>query len=103
MPSPSLRAHVAPRQQVLVRQLLVELVAADARQVVALGIEEQLVEDLARRIGARRLAGPQQVVDAVQRLFLRVRRILAQRVADHVRLVLHRDHEDLERLEGGAS
>ncbi len=98
---PQALAHVAPRQQELVGQLLVELVAPHPRQVVALGVEEQLVEDLAGRVGARRLARAQQVVDAVERLLLRLRRVLAQRVADDVGLVLHRDDEHLEGLEAG--
>ena len=37
----------------------------------------------------------------MQRLFLRARGILAQRVADDVGFVLHRDHEDLELFERG--
>ena len=83
------------------RQLLIELVASDAGQVVTLGVEEQLVQDLARRIRARRLAGPQQVVDAVERFLLRLGRVLAQRVAHDVGLVLLRDHEHRERFEPG--
>ena len=38
-------------------ELVVELQTADRREVVALGIEEQVVEELLRRLERRRIAG----------------------------------------------
>src|SRR5256886_16073956 len=65
---------------------LVDLVAAHPPQVVPLGVEEQPLERLPRRLEVRRLARPQQRVDLLQRLGLRVRRVLEQRVLDERRL-----------------
>jgi hypothetical protein len=48
------RAHIEVDVETEAR---VQLVAADARQVVALGIEEELVEQSARVVNARRLTG----------------------------------------------
>ena len=51
-------------------QARVELVAADAREVVALGVEEQLVEQVARVVDRRRLARALLLEQLDQRAFL---------------------------------
>ena len=51
-------------------QARVELVAADAREVVALGVEEELVEQVARVVDARRLARALLLEQLDQRAFL---------------------------------
>ena len=50
------------------RQLLIELIAAHMRQIVALGIEEQGVDQAGGGFHRRRLAGTQLVVNLNQRL-----------------------------------
>src|SRR5258705_4320583 len=49
---------------------LIDLVAADTTQVVALRREEQSLERLFRRERVRRVAGPQQPVDLLERELL---------------------------------
>ena len=73
----------------------VELVAADAREVVALGIEEQLVQQRARVVHRRRLAGALLLEQLDQRALLRARDlgVGVDRVADVQAVV-----EELEDL-----
>ena len=54
----------------------------DARQVVALGVEEQVVEDRGRGLDRRRIARPQAPVDVDDRLFAGHRLVGVQRVVD---------------------
>ena len=65
-------------------QARVELVAADAREVVALGIEEELVQQRARVVDARRLAGALLLEQLDERALLGLRRLGVglDRVAD---------------------
>ena len=67
----------------------VELVATDACQVVALGVEEQLVQQRARVFDTRRLAGTLLLEQLNQRAFLRARllSVRVDRVANVVRVV----------------
>ena len=65
-------------------ELLVDLVTADAAEIVLLRIEEQALEKRAGVRGGRRIARTQAAVDILQRLFLVVRRILLQRLDDGV-------------------
>ena len=67
-------------------QALVDLVAANATQVVTLGREKQSLQRLTRRLAIRRIAGTEKRVDLLQRLFVRVRRILCECVLDQHRL-----------------
>ena len=62
----------------------VELVAADAREVVALGVEEQLVEQRLRVVDARRLARALLLEELDQRALFGARdlRVRVDRVAD---------------------
>jgi hypothetical protein len=60
----------------------VELHAADGREVVALAVEEQVVEQVLGGVLGRRLAGTHHAVDLDQRLEARLGRIDAQRVGD---------------------
>ena len=62
-------------------QLVVELQPADLREVVALGIEEEVVEERRRGLERRRIAGAQAPVDLEDRLLGRVDLVLQQRVA----------------------
>src|SRR5207247_1687870 len=71
---------------------LIDFVAADPPQVVALGMEEQPLQRLARRLKIRRFARAQQRVDLRQRLRFRVRRILGERVLAQWRLAPARRH-----------
>ena len=65
---------------------LVDLVAAHPAEVVALGVEEQLLELLPRGLQVGRVARPEQGVDLLQGLGLAVGRVLGQRVLDQRRL-----------------
>ncbi len=96
-------------------QALVDLVAADASEVVALRREEEALQRLFRRLLVRCVAWPQEGIDRVERLalarigvrapslllalfggdVLRVGRVLADRVLDQRRLGAARRHEDL--------
>ena len=66
---------------------LVQLVAADLRQVVALRIEEETAQEVARVLERRRLARPLLLEDLDDRLFLAGRRVLVQRDLDEGRVV----------------
>ena len=66
---------------------LVQLVAADLRQVVALRVEEERVEQVARVVDRRRLAGALLLEDLDQRLVLARGRVLLDRVDDVDRVV----------------
>ena len=63
-------------------ELLVELVAADATQVVAPEVEEQALDELAGVVGRGRIAGAQLLVDLDQRLVGRLGEVLVERVRD---------------------
>ena len=76
-----LRQHVRAGD-LLAADAAVELHAADARDVVALVVEEQVVEQVLGRILGRRLAGTHHAIDLDQRLEARLGRIDAQRVGD---------------------
>src|SRR5690606_33146129 len=82
-------------------QALVDLVAADAPEIVALRIEEDALERDARRLQVRRLARPQQRVDRAQGVLFAARRILPQRVAEERALAAARraPGEDLDPLD----
>ena len=60
----------------------IELHAANGRQVVAVGVEEQVLEQVLGRFLGRRLARTHHAVDLDQRLEARGRRIDIQRVGD---------------------
>ena len=66
---------------------LVQLVAADLRQVVALRIEEERAQQVAGVVERRRLARALLLEDLDQRLFLARRRVLLERLLDEVRAV----------------
>ena len=59
-------------------QLLVDLEAPDLGRVVAFGVEVEVVEERAARLGRRRLAGTQLAVEVGQSLFLGVHRVLLE-------------------------
>ena len=95
-------------------ELRVQLQPADAREVVLLRVEEHVLEERPRAVERRRIARPQAAVDLDERFFVRVDRILLQRLADDrpdfvllgeedvdaidVLLLRHRDDARLERL-----
>jgi hypothetical protein len=58
----------------------VELHASDSRQVIALGIEEQVLEQILRGVLGRRLARPHHPVDLYQRVEASLSRVDAQRI-----------------------
>ena len=74
-------------------QLLVDLVAADLRQVVALRVEEQTLQQRAGGIDGGRLAGAEALVQLDQRLFLRGGRVAVERAQHH--LVVAEELDDL--------
>ena len=73
--------RVEPEQRVLLRELLRHLVAADLREVVALRVEEQVLEQRARRVGRGRLARAQLAVDVDERVVDARGVVLVERVA----------------------
>ena len=79
--------EVVPRQHrggrgCLETQTLVDLVATDAAQVVAPGVEENALQRGTRRIDVRRLSGTQERVDLEERRLLGLGWILGQRTLD---------------------
>ncbi len=80
-------------------ELGVQLETAHPREVVLLRVEEHVLEERARAVERRGIARPQPAVDLDERLFVRVDRILLQRLADdRADLVLLRE-EDLEAVD----
>ncbi len=77
-------------------QLVVELQTADAREVVALGVEEQVLEEVGRGVERRRIAGAQATVDVDDRLFLG-RGLVGEQRVPHRRAGEHR--VQVEQLE----
>ena len=83
---------------------LVQLVAADLRQVVALGVEEERAQEVACVVDGRRLARPLLLEDLDERLLLGRGRILLERVDDERRVVEERQQALVRRdveLEAG--
>ena len=80
------RQHAGPVGHVDAEPL-VQLVAADLRQVVALRIEEERAKQVAGVVERRRLARALLLEDLDQRLFLARRRVLLERLLDEVRVV----------------
>lgn len=74
-------------------ELLVDLVAADLRQVVALRVEEQALEQRAGGVDGGRLAGTEALVELDERLFLRGGRVAVERAQHH--LVVAEELDDL--------
>ncbi len=68
----------------LLLQLLVDLVAADLGQVVALGVEEQVLEQAAGRLHRRRLAGAELAVDVEEGVVDRLGVVAVERVPDRL-------------------
>ncbi len=89
-------------------ELVIELQAPDFRQVVALGVEEQVVEEGGRRFLGRRIAGTQAPVDLDYGFFGRAELVLRERQAQRTAAgrVFGEQHFDffyavrLELLEG---
>ncbi len=69
---------------VLVGELLRNLVTTDLGHVVALGVEEEVLDELTRGVGRRRLARTQLAVDVDERLFCARGVVLRERVAHRV-------------------
>ena len=84
-------------------ELVVQLEPADLRQVVALGVEEQVVEQRLRRVEGRRIAGPQAPVDLHDRLFRALELVGEQRVAQVRTDVEVVDEEDLDALDAAVA
>ena len=80
-------------------ELVVQLEAADLREVVALGVEEQVVEERLRRLERGRIARAQAPVDLHDRVFGRLHLVGEQRVAQVAADVEAVDEEDLELLD----
>ena len=80
-------------------ELVVQLEAADLREVVALRVEEQVVEERLRRLERRRIARAEAAVDLHDRLFGRLDLVGEQRVAEVAADVEAVDEEDLELLD----
>ena len=84
----------------------VHLDATDRREVVALGVEEQALEQGFRGLQRRRLAGAHDAIDIDQRVFASLVLVDHQRVADigsdiHVIDRQHRQFGDAELLQQG--
>ncbi len=83
-------------ERLLDPELVVELEPADLGEVVPLGVEEQVDEQVRRRLRRRRITRAQAAVDLHDRLLGRGDLVLHERVAErreHVQVV---DEEDLE-------
>ena len=83
-------------------ELLVDLVATDAAEVVALRIEEQTLEQSLGIRRGRRLAGTEALVDFLERFFFVAGRIFLERADDRAfvdRGVDHADRRDVVLLE----
>ena len=80
-------------------ELVVELQATDARQVVALGVEEQVVEQRLRRIERRLIARAEAAIDLHDRLVGALELVGEQRVAEVRTDVEVVDEEDLDLLD----
>ena len=80
-------------------ELVVELQAPDLRQIVALGVEEEVVEERLRRLERGRIARPQAAVDLHDRVFGRLHLLGEERVAQVRADVEAVDEEDLELLD----
>ena len=80
----------------------VELVAADAREVVALGVEEQAAEHRRGAVERRRLAGALLPEELDQRLFLRAGGVLLDGVLDVYGLVEQLDELVVAAVPHGA-
>ena len=65
-------------------ELLIHLVAADLREIVALRIEEQAIEQRAGAVDGRRLAGTEALVQLDERLFLRGGRVAVEGAQHHL-------------------
>ena len=83
-------------QRLVQLELVVQLQAADLRQVVALGVEEQVVEQVLRRLQRGRITRAQAPVDLHDRLVRRLQLVGDQRVAQVRPDVQVVDEEDLE-------
>ena len=75
-------AQDARARDFLAAHAAIELHAADGRQIVALAVEEQILEQVLGGILGRRFAGTHHAVDFDQRLEARLGRIDAQGVRD---------------------
>ena len=80
-------------------ELVVQLEAADLREVVALGVEEQVVEQVLRRLERRRIARAQAAVDLHDRLVGGLQLVGDERVAQVRADVQVVDEEDLELVD----
>ena len=69
-------------QRLVETQLVVDLVAADLREVVALRVEVEVVEQRAGSLGGDLLARTQLAVDVAERVFLGDDRVLRERLLD---------------------
>ena len=83
-------------------ELGVELQPADPREVVLLRVEEHVLEQRARALERRRIAGPQAPVDLDQRLLVRADRILPQRRREHRADLVLLGEEDLDELDAAS-
>ena len=80
-------------------ELDVELEAADAREVVLLGVEEHALEEVLGGLVGRRVAGAQPPVDLEDRLVLGLVGVLADRVDEDVGREVPVREEDLDFLD----
>ena len=78
-------------------QLLVHLVPSDPRDVVALGVEEQVLEERLRALGRGQFARPELAVDVLESLLLGLDVILLEGVLDRRRVL--EELADLVRAE----
>src|SRR5437764_1483264 len=80
-------------------ELRVELQPADAREVVLLRVEEHVLEERPRAVERRRIAGTQAAVDLDERFFVRVDRILLERLADDRADLVALGEEDIDAVD----
>ncbi len=84
------------RQRRIDAELAVDLVAADLGEVVALGVEVEVLQQVLCRLDRRRLSRAQLLVDVEQRVFAGLDGVLGKRLADRLEIA-----ELLEDLRAG--
>ena len=65
-------------------ELLVDLVATDLRKAIALRVEEQAIEQRARRVDRGRLARTETAIELDERLLFSSSRVAIERTDDHL-------------------
>src|SRR5262249_45401608 len=98
---------LAPERSLVERdadlELVVQLEATDTGEVVALGVEEEVVEERGRGLGRRRIAGTEPAVDLEDRVLGLLDLVLEQRVPQRRTDVHVLEEQHLELVDAAAA